>query len=1528
MSLTNLARRLRNKARSKADSADDSATNSSRSSLSRGGFEPPATSNGTTRGPTSVQMPEPIPARHPPARLSIPVPGPATPATVSPSTPRPHAMDGALAELTTMPVRLSAGPALRSVDRALDSLGNKAENYAPHTNIAMSVINNASQAATTIEQSEIGKKIERSIQRFADDVPWLMKGLDELARIHPVVTVAVLAFKAVYALETTRQENDRRVITLYVEMKDMMMVMVQLKGIDNRTHIGLDGRMLKDRLEELAEQTAKDIKECANFCDTFLKKKLLVKVLKGPVWAEKLAGFVQVFNDRKDDFQFALAMHTANSLTEIKRQNKDISAKLEVVIGLFSRLVSPEEQKIAAEVESRGGPNKIRVMDDATLKSLIALEVTVRGGPEDKEDIKRAKQAQEKQPGTIRRGKAEMTTKKAMTLDELKMELREDVDDALEKNFETFIGKFELQVSMLQIALERYIRTENDRVIGVVKDVMTQGPHMKIKDPELRKIWQDMGWRGNVKARLFVMTLQDHYRDLFDHTVAGPGDPVASDEWALEFLNMAWLEPIMEAFDDDASGYVTIAEVNKLMDMRPPNLNWSIPHWLAYWAIGWKIGASMHASRILILLSLMRDAVPKVLPRNRSAVDNYFVVWWWIGMMIAGLQNSFDAELNTPSYRFQEYIDMEEARLRGNLERIKYNIDASDTLTLVMGTGGLEKNTLPLICLLLENDWKKIQAAQSVILTSDEFTKSQGNVGQIMNAIQRRVKELNGLYLQQKLDIKEQFSKHSYGLFQHYRPDTEFWDLTNSHNSLFTYSVVPPVQDGPPDIEGMELEKEPPVDTTLYDTVDEATEEDLTAPESLRPVLGQWYGFAYSEQLYPTRTMLSPHFHYTVERNAATTEDFHGTGIEFDGDRFDISGTVVHSPDGTVFISWTLSYVGDFNIFYTGRLVDERTILGTRSYDLNPTSQDWSFVLKKLPAEDLPFYPSPRELSENKYRALWGYAINVTLNNVRRRLWTWSYFVQRREARKTYVELTWDMVDRPSPDHDSRMSAIGRMCTPKDVRFYDSITVNLLHTIPLHYDPGPCCNYFDNNHPIRGARYICIDCLQEPFFQQVTFCDRDECYRRFLPKFAVPGLTKAHYATHALIKIRTIVHRLEWPHLRDRAIAARDLLRVHPLPTPPTLPVGLVGGRLTPPPVPFPPMNPPIPSSFAGHIDDDDNGFKRNQSPDAIAGCTEGPVDMVNAKSADMAEMEDPKRPLEMVNATESRITPSGANHIDTRMDVEAEAHPVVESSSLQSRRSQDGSGDLEPPTAPPGVDSKGGTETELNIEEHPSMHVDRVTARAALEPDGVPNQREQHVLPPPLVMKRASSAGSSPPSPVPQACRICAKSLNMHRSWWCLNCWAPICDDCECKLLIGCWSCGKRFSQPTWYYGFSPNTDFICDMCCARGVKGPDPNYSEPYPPHNYTHPLLLVEPWFPDPPEAPSMSEERLTESRLARLEQQISVMDAKFEQLQAQLARMESQLQLNVAKAQEEMQRALLAKFTETLEKALGARSNGHA
>lgn len=64
------------------------------------------------------------------------------------------------------------------------------------------------------------------------------------------------------------------------------------------------------RLQDLVDRTANDIKECANVCDTYSKKRLLVKVLKGPIWDDTLKGFIQLFTDRKAEFNFAISIHT------------------------------------------------------------------------------------------------------------------------------------------------------------------------------------------------------------------------------------------------------------------------------------------------------------------------------------------------------------------------------------------------------------------------------------------------------------------------------------------------------------------------------------------------------------------------------------------------------------------------------------------------------------------------------------------------------------------------------------------------------------------------------------------------------------------------------------------------------------------------------------------------------------------------------------------------------------------------------------------------------------------------------------------------------------------------------------------------------------------------------------------------------------------------------------------------------------------------------------------------------------------
>ena len=85
------------------------------------------------------------------------------------------------------------------------------------------------------------------------------------------------------------------------------------------------------------------------------------------------------------------------------------------------------------------------------------------------------------------------------------------------------------------------------------------------------------GWRGNVKARHFVLALRDHYLEKLTSETNGDLDVGTSaisnstnpDAWAIKYIDVMWVQPILEAFDDDASGFITIAEVNRFTSSRP-----------------------------------------------------------------------------------------------------------------------------------------------------------------------------------------------------------------------------------------------------------------------------------------------------------------------------------------------------------------------------------------------------------------------------------------------------------------------------------------------------------------------------------------------------------------------------------------------------------------------------------------------------------------------------------------------------------------------------------------------------------------------------------------------------------------------------------------------------------------------------------------------------------------------------------------------------------------------------------------------
>lgn len=65
------------------------------------------------------------------------------------------------------------------------------------------------------------------------------------------------------------------------------------------------------------------------------------------------------------------------------------------------------------------------------------------------------------------------------------------------------------------------------------------------------------------------MALKDYYVE----KAAGDSGPIiGEDSWAVKYINIGRARTIVEAFDDDASGFITVSEVNNFTRSRP--LDW------------------------------------------------------------------------------------------------------------------------------------------------------------------------------------------------------------------------------------------------------------------------------------------------------------------------------------------------------------------------------------------------------------------------------------------------------------------------------------------------------------------------------------------------------------------------------------------------------------------------------------------------------------------------------------------------------------------------------------------------------------------------------------------------------------------------------------------------------------------------------------------------------------------------------------------------------------------------------------------
>jgi Vacuolar sorting-associated protein 13, N-terminal len=129
-------------------------------------------------------------------------------------------------------------------------------------------------------------------------------------------------------------------------------------------------------------------------------------------------------------------------------------------------------------------------------------------------------------------------------------------------------------------------------------------------------------------------------------------------------------------------------------------------------------------------------------------------------------------------------------------------------------------------------------------------------------------------------------------------------------------------------------------------------------------------------------------------------------------------------------------------ISFNGHFDPERdALIGIWGLSADRESSMGKMEFRRIPPCYLTVYPSIKELRDNKPRALWRFAVAAVRNDIRRDHWTWSYFSQRRDDRKTGISLLvrsrW--FGQPlSAEETGTLHAIARRLMPDDACFYDS----------------------------------------------------------------------------------------------------------------------------------------------------------------------------------------------------------------------------------------------------------------------------------------------------------------------------------------------------------------------------------------------------------------------------------------------------------------------------------------------------------
>ncbi|TFK44065.1 hypothetical protein BDQ12DRAFT_593650, partial [Crucibulum laeve] len=990
------------------------------------------------------------------------------------------------------------------------------------------------------------KNIEDSLNGFTESAQVLIKGLHALRQLHPFIGVAVGAFALVITLDLSRRENDRKVLAVKVQMQDLMMVFFELRHVKHPKERGPDGMTISERLKSLMLTIAKDVKSCGSACDAYLKKGFLAKTVKASVYETRLADFGTLFVDHRKKLELSLALHTSlgvdaanEKLDSQKHHLEAIEEKLDMIL-LFRKLDTPRERDVHKFIEEHGGV-KTCIYDDELLEELI-----LKSGESLSRISGRDARKSNDLPDIRKR---------------LSKELQEDIDEAFNRNMVLFERKLEMQSKQLTETVQQ----ESDHIINT----LLAGAHDRIIDPDLQKIWKDMGWKGSVKARHFVLALHDYYTDRLNSTDTPTVDrsslsplpsPLPSkfspstprrrqdDRWALSYINAAYVQPILEAVDDDGTGFVSVKEVNDFVASRPDG--WSLPHWIAYWAVGWQVSISQYKNKIYSLVQTMFSTLEHVLPSNRRAVDEYLfhTSFWRIELILRSTRSVNPKILSDPdlSRITESYARSEEERLESNLQDVSYELDTPATVSLITGVGRIERYVYPLLFLLLRRHLKVITLACKHVLDTEEFVLLNDSLVSILLAVDYRIQNLEAIFKQTHMDVQSRLGNFAFGLLSY--GDVKRVPIQNSFGTWLNDDETGTTRkETLSRIDVLGLIYDIPLEILKYGIQDgyHSTDYFEFEPQRLRtshPIQGTWTGhYSKREGIKDMSFLVRLSIRMLPSRNKII-----GKGEDF-STAFDFEGNVSPAKNNRIGFVFSLTDDNDGMVRSCNGFLDTDTDIITASWTDRkkkdaPDEIDYQpFCLRRISPSLVRYRYTDRQFSEDPVRSRWSFACDAALHLAQEKLWARRFFEARFTERKRFVELTIRSLiveqgltpQRPlNTSETAELEYLRRDLNPSEARFYQALAQFEIQKLPWH--PSWGCDWCERR--ITKCRILCINCISEDLSDNIDLCA--SCMDKAPSK---RGFT--HEVSHGMIKVEQTIHDHDLARTTEASRATIDRIK-------------------------------------------------------------------------------------------------------------------------------------------------------------------------------------------------------------------------------------------------------------------------------------------------------------------------------------------------------------------------------------------------